>query len=79
MGVNLGKNKLSTYPVDDYVQGVKKFGKVADYLVINISSPNTPGLREMQGRKQLDNLIEMVSWLLCRSPIAQLPTFGYIQ
>ncbi|KAL5021787.1 hypothetical protein ScPMuIL_000942 [Solemya velum] len=61
MGVNLGKNKLSAYPVDDYVQGVKKFGKVADYLVVNISSPNTPGLREMQGREQLENLIHVVS------------------
>ena len=40
IGVNLGKNKLSETAVDDYVAGVKKFGEVADYLVINISSPN---------------------------------------
>ena len=37
LGVNLGKNKLSEDPVDDYVKGVKKFGEIADYLVINIS------------------------------------------
>ena len=40
IGVNLGKNKLSETAVEDYVSGVQKFGKVADYLVINISSPN---------------------------------------
>lgn len=61
MGVNLGKNKTSAYPVDDYVQGVKIFGKVADYLVINISSPNTPGLRAMQGKEMLDTLLQEVS------------------
>lgn len=61
MGVNLGKNKTSAYPVDDYVQGVKMFGKVADYLVINISSPNTPGLRAMQGKEMLDTLLQEVS------------------
>lgn len=37
VGVNLGKNKNSQNPVDDYVKGVQKFGSVADYLVINIS------------------------------------------
>lgn len=60
MGVNLGKNKTSSYPVEDYVEGVRKFGKVADYLVINISSPNTPGLRAMQGKDMLDTLLEKV-------------------
>ncbi|KAK6184608.1 hypothetical protein SNE40_007049 [Patella caerulea] len=61
MGINLGKNKFSSYPVEDYVQGVKRFGKLADYLVINVSSPNTPGLRAMQGRKQLEELLEKVA------------------
>ena len=37
IGVNLGKNKTSADPVKDYVDGVKKFGKVADYLVVNVS------------------------------------------
>lgn len=71
MGVNLGKNKTSAYPVDDYVQGVKMFGKVADYLVINISSPNTPGLRAMQGKEMLDTLLQEVS-------IDRLLMFDYI-
>jgi dihydroorotate dehydrogenase len=42
IGVKLGKNKLSSMvDVADYVDGVKKFGAVADYLVINVSSPNS--------------------------------------
>lgn len=60
VGVNLGKNKTSIDPVDDYRKGVQKFGTIADYLVINISSPNTPGLRSMQGRKQLQELLNAV-------------------
>ncbi|XP_046570792.1 dihydroorotate dehydrogenase (quinone), mitochondrial-like isoform X2 [Haliotis rubra] len=60
LGVNLGKNKTSTDPGKDYVAGVKKFGHVADYLVINVSSPNTPGLRSLQGRQQLEDLLEKV-------------------
>ena len=43
LGVNLGKNKDSTDPAADYVLGVKELGPHADYLVINVSSPNTPG------------------------------------
>ncbi|KAL3860218.1 hypothetical protein ACJMK2_010373 [Sinanodonta woodiana] len=61
VGVNLGKNKTSENAVGDYVKGVRKFGKVADYLVINVSSPNTPGLRDMQGKENLDNLLDKVS------------------
>ncbi|XP_025115968.1 dihydroorotate dehydrogenase (quinone), mitochondrial-like isoform X1 [Pomacea canaliculata] len=60
MGVNLGKNKLSGHPVSDYVTGVRIFGKVADYLVINVSSPNTPGLRDLQGKKELEELLDQV-------------------
>ena len=43
MGVNLGKNKLSKDAAQDYSIGISKLAKYADYLVINISSPNTPG------------------------------------
>lgn len=43
VGVNLGKNKASEDPAGDYVIGVDKLGTYADYLVINVSSPNTPG------------------------------------
>jgi dihydroorotate dehydrogenase len=49
LAVNLGKNKNSPEDsVEDYVKGVQKLGEYADFIVINISSPNTPGLRGLQ-------------------------------
>lgn len=60
IGVNLGKNKLSENAAEDYVAGVKKFGDIADYLVINVSSPNTPGLRGLQQKVELESLISRV-------------------
>ncbi|KAL3812926.1 hypothetical protein ACJIZ3_014194 [Penstemon smallii] len=60
LGVNLGKNKSSEDATSDYVQGVHTLSQYADYLVINISSPNTPGLRQLQGRKQLKDLVKKV-------------------
>jgi dihydroorotate dehydrogenase len=46
LAVNLGKNKASPVEsIDDYVKGVQTFGPYSDVLVINVSSPNTPGLR----------------------------------
>lgn len=60
IGVNLGKNKSSEDAVKDYVDGLKLFAPVADYLVINISSPNTPGLRMMQQKDTLKNLLTKV-------------------
>lgn len=53
LGVNLGKNKTTQNAYEDYVDGIKKFASVADYFVINVSSPNTVGLRDLQ---QADNL-----------------------
>ncbi|KAL6503369.1 hypothetical protein OROGR_025292 [Orobanche gracilis] len=58
LGVNLGKNKASEDAAADYVQGVHTLSQYADYLVVNISSPNTPGLRQLQGRKQLKDLVK---------------------
>lgn len=58
LGVNLGKNKLSENPVGDYKKGIEAFGPYCDYLVINISSPNTPGLRSMQNKKELEDLLK---------------------
>ena len=60
LGINLGKNKTSTSAVQDYVKGVEKFGKFADYLTINVSSPNTPGLRSLQGKNELSTLLKEV-------------------
>ncbi len=60
LGVNLGKNKTSTDACADYAAGVAKLARFADYLVVNVSSPNTPGLRALQGRAELDALLRAV-------------------
>ncbi|XP_054372166.1 dihydroorotate dehydrogenase (quinone), mitochondrial isoform X2 [Molothrus aeneus] len=57
LGVNLGKNKSSTDAAADYVAGVRTLGPLADYLVVNVSSPNTPGLRDLQGKAELRDLL----------------------
>ena len=61
LGVSLGKNKESLQPTEDYVQGIRVMGEFADYIAINVSSPNTPGLRDMQARDQLACLLDAVS------------------
>uniref|UniRef100_A0A8C4SLI3 Dihydroorotate dehydrogenase (quinone), mitochondrial n=1 Tax=Erpetoichthys calabaricus TaxID=27687 RepID=A0A8C4SLI3_ERPCA len=60
LGINLGKNKLSKDAVSDYTEGVKRLGPLADYLVVNVSSPNTPGLRDLQGKAELRHLLDKV-------------------
>lgn len=60
LGVNLGKNKSSTDAAADYVAGVQTLGPLADYLVVNVSSPNTPGLRDLQGKAELRDLLTKV-------------------
>jgi dihydroorotate dehydrogenase len=60
VGINVGKNRDSTDAVADYVEGVRRSAGLADYLVVNISSPNTPGLRDLQAKAALDALVEAV-------------------
>ncbi|HTZ65928.1 MAG TPA: quinone-dependent dihydroorotate dehydrogenase [Roseiarcus sp.] len=60
VGVNLGANKDAADRVEDYALGVKTFAPLADYLTLNVSSPNTPGLRDLQRREALDDLIARV-------------------
>jgi dihydroorotate dehydrogenase len=57
VGVNVGANKDSADRIADYVAGVKTFADVADYLTINVSSPNTPGLRDLQEAPVLRELL----------------------
>ncbi len=59
VGVNLGKNKETPLEdaASDYVTLMKTFAPLADYLTINISSPNTVGLRKLQGRERLEGLL----------------------
>ena len=60
VGVNIGANKDSDDFVRDYQRGIEKFWELADYFTINISSPNTPGLRNLQAQKALDDLLARI-------------------
>ena len=58
LGINLGKNKATEDAAADYEIGARRLGRFADYVVINVSSPNTPGLRALQGKEPLLALIQ---------------------
>ena len=60
VGVNLGVNKNSTGPINDYLFGIESFRNLANYITINISSPNTVGLRDLQLRGKIEKLIKEV-------------------
>ncbi len=57
IGVNIGANRDSEDFINDYVLGVKKFANIADYLTVNISSPNTKGIRDLQAGEILKKLL----------------------
>jgi dihydroorotate dehydrogenase len=63
IGLNLGKNKDTPLEeaANDYVSLMRTFSSLADYLAINISSPNTVGLRRLQGRDMLENLLDAIA------------------
>ena len=60
VGVNIGANRDSADRIADYVHGVRAMSPVADYLTVNISSPNTPGLRQLQDEGALRALLSAV-------------------
>lgn len=60
LGINIGMNKSQSEPAKDYAVLIRALGPLADYLTINISSPNTPGLRDLQKREPLLDLIRTV-------------------
>ncbi|NKN34947.1 quinone-dependent dihydroorotate dehydrogenase [Agrobacterium sp. a22-2] len=60
VGVNIGANKDSEDRVADYVAGIRRFASLASYFTANISSPNTPGLRDLQARDSLSALLSAV-------------------
>ena len=68
LGINLGKNRDSADPAADYAEGARALAPFADYLAVNVSSPNTPGLRALQGRDELNRILGRV-----RAAIAALP------
>jgi dihydroorotate dehydrogenase len=61
VGVNVGANKDSHDRVGDYLSGIRTFAALADYITVNISSPNTPGLRDLQGDQELSELLSAIA------------------
>jgi dihydroorotate dehydrogenase len=63
IGVNLGKNKNTQIEnaAGDYITLMRQFAPLADYLVVNVSSPNTTGLRRLQGRELLEGLLAAIA------------------
>jgi dihydroorotate dehydrogenase len=61
VGVNLGANKDAADRIADYVAGIKTFANVASYFTVNVSSPNTPGLRNMQAASELRQLLQRLN------------------
>ena len=59
-GINIGANKDSTDRIADYVSGLTQLGPLAAYVTVNISSPNTPGLRGLQNKSELEALLAAV-------------------
>ena len=69
VGVNVGANKDSQDRIADYVSGVQAMSTVASYITINISSPNTPGLRGLQDEGALNALLAAVQSVRSKQPI----------
>lgn len=71
IGVNIGKNKDSHDAAADYVAGINAFASRADYITVNISSPNTPGLRDLQHLEALKPLLDKVVTAMQQQPAAK--------
>ena len=71
LGINLGKSKLTSLELapDDYASSLELLSPLADYAVINVSSPNTPGLRELQEETLLRRLVERLRRLPACPPL----------
>jgi len=69
----MGKNRDSVDAAADYVACARRLGPLADYVVINVSSPNTPGLRALQGRAALSRLIRDVGAALAEACPGNMP------
>jgi len=73
IGINLGRNKDASDEAADYARAAKVLGRSADYLVVNVSSPNTPGLRALQDPARLAEIIDAVRAVLSSGDSAQPP------
>jgi len=74
LGVNLGKNLDSKELIEDYLKLLKIFNRKASYITLNVSSPNTPGLRELEQKDNLDKLVKKIS-LFKRKNSVNIPVF----
>jgi dihydroorotate dehydrogenase len=61
LGINIGPNKDSDNRINDYLIGIEKFYEVADYITVNISSPNTENLRNFHDEGKLQDLLKNIS------------------
>lgn len=73
IGLNLGKNKLTNEAEQDYIKGLLAFASLdcIKYFVVNISSPNTPNLRNLQNKKEFSNLIDKLIQIKTEHKIAK--------
>jgi dihydroorotate dehydrogenase len=67
VGINIGANKDSTARIGDYAQSFARLSPLADYVTVNVSSPNTPGLRGLQDKEELEQLLAAVTSLRSKS------------
>ena len=73
VGANVGKNRDAVDAAADYVAGIEAVCGLADYVVCNVSSPNTPGLRGLQGRAQIEDLIRQAQGARQRAAPPSVP------
>ena len=73
VGVNIGANKNSKDFSEDYIKGIKFFSTLASYITINISSPNTPGLRKLEVLENLDVLLDKINNLHKEDLLIKIP------
>jgi dihydroorotate dehydrogenase len=69
LGVNIGANKESPDRIADYEMGAARFANLADYLTVNISSPNTPGLRDLQAATAVSEIMKRVRAAAPKVPV----------
>ena len=69
IGVNIGANKTAEDRIADYEKGAARFAPLADYLTVNISSPNTPGLRDLQALPQVTEIVARVRNVASYTPL----------
>lgn len=81
VGVNIGKTKVADDEIADYVESTRLLAPHADYLVVNVSSPNTPGLRDLQSIDRLRPLLAAVRNSCVdhgETPVSELPKWDYV-